>query len=197
MIMKSVILFIGILFVVMQSSYYARGNNCPEENADTVVVETSVTDMLYNDLAVYPHNWYDIMKFYHKQCYSLYADADSTIVDNAPCYIIATTDTDTLEYIKNIPSENCDITYARIRSDRFSICGFKVGMSRETVYQRLGLSPDKNGRIIKVIISDRNKGNNTRQNDIPLTIAKQTDVWLYIDKGKIESIVVTNPDADI
>lgn len=182
----------------MQSSNYARGNNCPEENAvDTIVVEAYASDMPYNDLTTHPYNWYDIMEFYHEQGYLLYADADSTIVDNAPRYIIATTDTDTLEYIKNIPSENCDITYARIRSNRLSICGFKVGMSREIVFQRLGLSHVKNVRAIKIIVSEKNKGNDTRQNDIPLTIAKRTDIWLYLDKDKIEVIVMKNPDADI
>lgn len=197
MIMKSVTFFIGIIFVIMQSSNYARGNNCTEENADTIVVETCFSDMPYNDLTTYPYNWYDIMEFYHEQGYSLYADADSTIADNAPRYIIATTDTDTLEYIKNIPSENCDITYARIRSNRLSVCGFKVGMSRKIVFQRFGLSPVKNGRVIKIIASEKNKENDTRQNNIPVTITKQTDVWLYIDNGKIKSIVVTNPDANI
>lgn len=161
---------------------------------DTLVISPFI-EGIYNESSA---NWYDVIRQYHEQRFDVFVDADNTMVDNAPILMTATLGEDTIEYVKNIPEDDCDISSARIHSNRLSIYNMTVGMSINEVLRSFKIQ-DYNHAIRSIyipgILSPRNRQVNDIKHRLPNAVLSkpllQSDVWVVIKAGKIEEIIIS------
>lgn len=148
-------------------------------------------------------NWYDAIRKYHELSFDIFVDACNTVVDNAPISLIATLGEDTIEYVKNIPDEDCDISSARIRSNRLSIYNMTVGMSVRDALSFLGIrSYNKGIKVIHILgqLSPRKKYNSKpkckQHNAVLLLQPLQSDVCVMVENGIITEISISEDDNE-
>lgn len=161
---------------------------------DTLVI-SPIAEGIYNESSV---NWYDVIRQYHEQGFDVFVDADNTMVDNAPILMTATLSEDTIEYVKNIPEDDCDISSARIHSNRISIYNMTVGMSVKDALSLWSiLSYNNNVSVIYIpgLLSPRSKREKDIKHQFPNAVLStpllQSDVWVAIKDGKIKEIIIS------
>lgn len=166
---------------------------------DTLVINP-IVEGTYHESSI---NWYDAIRKYHEQGFDVFVDAYNTMVDNAPISLIATLGEDTIEYVKNIPDEDCDISSARIRSNRLSIYNMTVGMSVKDALSFFGICSYNKGIkaiLIPGLLSPRKKHNSKakcKQHNAVLSLPPlQSDVYVMVENGIITEISISEDDNE-
>lgn len=161
---------------------------------DTLIIRPIVEEINRGSSA----NWYDVIRQYHEQGFDVFVDAVNTVVDNAPISMTATLGKDTIEYVKNIPEDDCDISSARIHSNRLSIYNMNVGMSINEVLRSFkikGYNHSIKSIYIPGILSPHNRQENDIKHRLPNAVLStpllQSDVWVAIRDGKIGEIIIS------
>lgn len=166
---------------------------------DTLMIKPVIEGINHTSSA----NWYDVIRQYHEQGFNVFVDADNTVVDNAPVTMTATLGNDTINYVKNIPKEDCDISSARIHSNRLSIYNMAVGMSLRDALSTLGIrSYNKGTKVIHIpgLLSPQSR----RKIDVKYRLSDaalsspllQSDVWVMVGKGIIIEISISEDDNE-